>query len=237
MIPSGSFSSGSYCASVHGLIGCISTGPVTVCNPSTGKVTTFPVRTSLGYDPIDDKIKALTVVSTPYRNHDFLMHEVVTLGRRRIFMDTYERLSFIKAPMDVISWEGESILIEYKGKLAFIVRHPYADFESFDLWILEDVKTHDLSNQTFELPFSLGLGTTMTSPGTNKAGEIIFAPKALSPDVQPFYIFYYNVERKDMRRVRLLGIADYEEFRSRYGFANDCYVSISPEHIESIASF
>ncbi|CAH8254027.1 unnamed protein product [Arabidopsis lyrata] len=88
MIPSGSFSSGSYCASVHGLIGCISTGPVTVCNPSTGKVTTFPVRTSLGYDPIDDKIKALTVVSTPYRNHDFLMHEVVTLGRRRIFMDT-----------------------------------------------------------------------------------------------------------------------------------------------------
>ncbi|CAH8253983.1 unnamed protein product [Arabidopsis lyrata] len=148
----------------------------------------------------------------------------------------YERLSFIKAPMDVVCLEGDSILIEYKGKFASIVRHPYADFHSFDLWILEDVKTHDWSKQTFQLPFSLGLGTKMTSPGINKAGEIIFAPKTLSRDVQPFYIFYYNVERKDMRKVMLKGIADDEQFRRRYGLAGNCYVHISPEHVESIAS-
>jgi len=85
--------------------------------------------------------------------------------------------------------------------------------------MLEDVKTHDWSKQTFELPFSLRLGTNVTSPGTNKAGEIIFAPKTLS--------------REDIRRVRLLGIGNNEEFRSRYGFVNGCYVSISPEHIAS----
>jgi len=45
-------------------------------------------------------------------------------------------------------------------------------FQSFDLWILEDVKTHDWPNLTFELPFSLGSGTNMTPPGTNKAGVV-----------------------------------------------------------------
>ncbi|XP_020866091.1 F-box protein At1g30790-like [Arabidopsis lyrata subsp. lyrata] len=149
----------------------------------------------------------------------------------------FETLSFIEAPRPVVWWGGESILMEYKGKLASITRHPYADFQSFDLWILEDVKTHDWSKQTFQLPFSLGMGKNITSPGTNKAGEIIFAPKLLSyNDVQPYYIFYYNVERKDIRRVRLLGIADDEEFRHRYGIAGECYVWISPEHIESIAT-
>ncbi|XP_019099284.1 PREDICTED: F-box protein At1g30790-like [Camelina sativa] len=148
----------------------------------------------------------------------------------------FETISFIKAPLPVVCWEGESILIEYKGKLASVARNPYADFRSFDLWILEDVTTHDWSKQTSELPFSLGPGRCMTSPGTNKAGEIIFAPKTLSAYVEPFYIYYYNVGRKDIRSVRLLGIADDEEFRRRYGITGECYVSISPQHVESIAS-
>ncbi|KAL1201064.1 F-box protein [Cardamine amara subsp. amara] len=150
----------------------------------------------------------------------------------------HEKLSFIKAPLSVICWEGESILINYKGKLASIARHPYATFQSFDLWILEDVKKQDWSRQSFQLPFSLGMGKDFTSPGTNKAGEIIFAPKLLPLKVQPFYIFYYNVDRKDIRRVRLLGIADDQDFRHRYGIGigSYCYVSISAQHVESIAS-
>ena len=53
----------------------------------------------------------------------------------------YERLSFIKVPRDVLVRECESILIEYKGKLASIARNPLS-FSSFDLWILENVKKH-----------------------------------------------------------------------------------------------
>ncbi|XP_010480776.1 PREDICTED: F-box protein At1g30790-like [Camelina sativa] len=274
-------SNASSCQSVHGLIGCISSFPFIVCNPSTNKFTTLPcagARTSWGYDPVGDQFKALTMVSYPHQPHDSLVYEVLTLGggesswtRNRFtspphftvtkskcingfvyyaawtptrtkspvivcFDVRYERLSFIKAPMAVVCWEGESILIEYKAKLASVARHPHADFRSFDLWILEDVTTHDWSKQTFELPFSLGMGRNITSPGTNKAGEIIFAPKRLSNDVQPYYIFYYNVDRKDMRRVWLLGIADDEEFRRRYRITGQCYVSISPQHVESIAS-
>ncbi|ESQ33847.1 hypothetical protein EUTSA_v10009903mg, partial [Eutrema salsugineum] len=152
---------------------------------------------------------------------------------------TSESISFIKAPMAAVVWGSNSILIEYKGKLACIARQPYAKdgfayFHGFHLWILEDLQKHDWSKQSFELPFSLGLD--ITSPGTNKAGEIIFAPKYLSRNAQPFYIFYYNLERKDMRRVRLLGISDDEELRRVYGFQLQCRVYISPEHVETIAS-
>ncbi|EFH69905.1 predicted protein [Arabidopsis lyrata subsp. lyrata] len=215
------------------------------------------------YDLVGDHFKVFDLVTSPDQFLGFLVHEVITLGRggrgetpnqvttapyypvtnngfcingflyyaawaRRMRMDP--RLGML------VAWESDSVLIEYKGKLASIVRDPLS-FSRFDLWILEDVKKHDWSKQTFELPFPLV--NRMTSPGTNKAGEIIFAPMFLPYDVeQPFFVFYYNVERKDIRRVRLQGIADNKEFRHRYGLivAAHMSVSISPEHIESIAS-
>lgn len=287
-IPSASLDHASKCASVHGFVGFRNGGQFLVCNPSTGKVVTLPCngsRTSFGYDPVDNLFKALTLVTPPYQcHHDFLVHEVLTLGgggggegswsinkvtslpyfpvteglciggfvyqcawapRHRMdpvvvcFDVRYERLSLIKAPRDVVVWESGSLLIEYNGKFGCIVltNNPLAPLSpssrSFDLWVLEDVEKQDWSKQTFDLPFSL---VNMTSPGTNEAGEIIFAPKSLSPIVQPFYVYYYNVQRKDMRSVRLQGIADDEGFRRRFGLVDECFVSISPKHVESIAS-
>ncbi|KAF2553630.1 hypothetical protein F2Q68_00034934, partial [Brassica cretica] len=78
----------------------------------------------------------------------------------------------------------------------------------------EDVKKGVWSKQTFDLSYDL---VNMTSPGTNKAGEIIFAPTKLSHCAQPFYIFHYNTQKKDLRRVRIHGIADDEGFRRHYG--------------------
>uniref|UniRef100_A0A1J3IRG2 F-box protein n=1 Tax=Noccaea caerulescens TaxID=107243 RepID=A0A1J3IRG2_NOCCA len=279
-IPSVTLAHGSKCTSVHGFVGCCYGLQFTVCNPSTGKVITFPcngARTSLGYDPVDDQFKALTLVSSPEQYHSFLVHEVITVGgggvvsRSEITSSPYypitkgiciggfvyygawapilrttpvfvcfdvrnERLSFITTPKDVLVWECDTVLIEYKGKLAAIVRYPFAPFHRFDLWILEDVKKHDWSKQTFELPFSPGMGRDMTSQGTNKAGEIIFSPTTLPYHVEPFYIFYYNPDRKDMRRVRIHGIADTEEFRRRYALTHFCCVSVSPQHVESVAA-
>ncbi|CAH8254030.1 unnamed protein product [Arabidopsis lyrata] len=190
------------------------------------------------YDLVGDHFKVFDLVTSPDQFLGFLVHEVITLGRggrgetpnQVTTAPYYPRLGML------VAWESDSVLIEYKGKLASIVRDPLS-FSRFDLWILEDVKKHDWSKQTFELPFPLV--NRMTSPGTNKAGEIIFAPMFLPYDVeQPFFVFYYNVERKDIRRVRLQGIADNKEFRHRYGLivAAHMSVSISPEHIESIAS-
>ncbi|KAG7656091.1 hypothetical protein ISN44_As01g031030 [Arabidopsis suecica] len=73
---------------------------------------------------------------------------------------------------------------------------------------------------------------------TNKAGEIIIAPKRLSLNFRPFYIFYYNVETKNMRRVKLLGFGDSEEFRRSYGFertagSRESLVLIAHNHTSS----
>ncbi|KAG2266182.1 hypothetical protein Bca52824_073261 [Brassica carinata] len=85
---------------------------------------------------------------------------------------------------------------------------------------------------------TLGGGSWRHIEGTNKDGEIIMAPTSLSPEIGPFYIFYYNVKTQNVRRVRLLGIGDNKEFRRSYGFLKqrDCFVRIAPQHVHSIAS-
>ncbi|XP_023634266.1 F-box protein At1g30790-like [Capsella rubella] len=107
----------------------------------------------------------------------------------------HKKIRFIKAPRNVVFWETESILMDYRRKLASVLVNPYSSFRIFGLLILEDTIKHEWSKQTFELP--------------NKAGEIMFSPNTLPPVDKPFFIFYYNVENKDMRRVRLHGVATY----------------------------
>lgn len=198
-IPGVSMSLVSMCPSVHGFVTHSYVDRFTICNPSTGQALTIPCkrsRTSLGYDPVEDQFKALTLVSSIHHLHDegSLVHEVITgIGggesRHEVtsplyypvkngpcingfmyygawaprlrtnpvivcFDVRYERLSFIKAPKDVVFFGSDSILIEYNGKLASIVRYPLS-FSSFDLWILEDVEKQEWSKQTFELPYSL----------------------------------------------------------------------------------
>ncbi|CAG7901191.1 hypothetical protein HID58_025263 [Brassica napus] len=152
-----------------------------------------------------------------------------------------EKLSFIQAHETLLRWGKDSIFIDYNGKLASIVRYPYDRFNSFDLWILEDPVKHEWSKQHCVFPSSVWdsvWGFEMSFPGTNKDGEIIMAPTSLSPEVGPFYIFYYNVKTQNVRRVRLLGIGDNKEFRRSYGFLKqrDCFVRIAPQHVHSIAS-
>ncbi|CAH8302543.1 unnamed protein product [Eruca vesicaria subsp. sativa] len=79
----------------------------------------------------------------------------------------------------------------------------------------------------------------MSFRGTNKAGEIIIVPSVVSAvKVQSFYIFYYNVRTNNVKRVRLLGIGDNEEFRCSYGFVDyECFVCVTPHHVDSIAFF
>ena len=153
-------------------------------------------------------------------------------------------LSFITTPPEVLVWRAFTSLIEYKGKPAVVVpnclRVSGSSFNCFNLWILEDVTKHEWSKQTFELPlylpFTLGMGQRMISQGTNKAGEIIFSPTTLPGRAKPFYVFYFNPDTKSTRRVRIHGVADTEEFWSRYGLTDVCRASFSPQHADSIAS-
>uniref|UniRef100_A0A1J3GN26 F-box protein n=1 Tax=Noccaea caerulescens TaxID=107243 RepID=A0A1J3GN26_NOCCA len=280
-IPSLTTTYRSKCPSVHGFVACCYINRLTICNPGTGQVVTLPSkgdRTSLGYDPVNQQFKALTLLTTRDGGFDrFTQHEVITLGgrggessrsmvtsrpylpitnglclngfvyygawetRKRTktvivcFDVRNEEFSFVTTPLDVLKRQCESELIEYKGKLAAVVTHDHPTiFGGFDLWILEDVKEHEWSRQTFKLPYDL---SNVTCPGTNKAGEIVFATKRLSlSPPQPSYFYYYNLQTKDMRRVRIQWVADDQGFRRRFKFSGDCNVSVSLQHVDSIAS-
>ncbi|EOA39134.1 hypothetical protein CARUB_v10012056mg [Capsella rubella] len=285
VLPSLSFSyhSGS-CTSLHGILAVEADYRLTICNPSTEQAIKLPkASTFVGYDPIDDQYKALSMdTRTRDDPSGYLEHKVLTLGGGQgwrtiddtpfyreilssvcingfLYYGTYcltqmydqvmvcfdvrsEKLSFITTPKDVLQWGKQSIFIEYKGKLASIVRFPHGAFRSFDLWILEDVQRHEWSKRTCVIPISVWDDVEpgrMSFPGTNKAGEIIMAPSLLSCIVRPFYIFYYNVETRNIRRVRLLGIGDDKEFRRCYGLGKntDCFVNIAHQHVESISFF
>ncbi|KAL0655794.1 hypothetical protein Bca4012_076378 [Brassica carinata] len=246
-------------ASLHGFLTVDVHGGLMVCNPSMEQVIKLHSSTRfVGYDPIEGQHKALFVESRDHRSsvHRHLDHKVLTLGGgswRHIegtpgpnpvmvcFDVRTEKLSFIQAHAPLVKWGKYSIFIDYNGKLASIVRYPYDRFNSFDLWILEDPEKHEWSKQHCVFPSSVWdyvWGLEMSFPGTNKDGEIIMAPTSLSPEIGPFYIFYYNVKTQNVRRVRLLGIGDNKEFRRSYGFLKqrDCFVRIAPQHVHSIAS-
>ncbi|CAA7048022.1 unnamed protein product [Microthlaspi erraticum] len=247
-IPSLRLAHGYTCPSVHGFVSC--------CHGLQFTISLIPVACEYGYDGFiiirlgggggGGAQSRSAVTSPPYRPlskglciDGFLYYGAVTQSETPVIMCfdvRNENISFITTPKDVLHLDRNSVLIEYKGKLAAIVGHclPF-NFRGFDLWILEDVKKHEWSKQTFELPYCL---LDMTSPGTNKAGEIIFAPLKLSLDnLRPFfYIVVYNVARKDVRRVRIQGFADDEGFRRHYGLVGFCNVSVSPQHVQSIAS-
>ncbi|WZZ03809.1 hypothetical protein YC2023_089730 [Brassica napus] len=104
-----------------------------------------------------------------------------------------------------------------------------------------DAQKHEWSKQTCVFPSSAWESVScrrMSFQGTNKAGEIIIVPSVVNTiKVQPFYIFYYNVTTNNVRRVRLLGIGDNEEFQRSYGFVGgyECFVRVAPHHVDSIA--
>ncbi|KAJ0236975.1 F-box domain-containing protein [Hirschfeldia incana] len=153
-----------------------------------------------------------------------------------------EKVSFIQAPSAVVLCGKDAIFIEYNGKLASIFVHP-PDARSipFALWILEDAQKHEWSKQSCLFPSSAWESVScrrMSFHGANTAGEIIISTSVVNTlKVQPFYIFYYNVRTNCVRRVRLLGIGDNEEFQRSYGFQNgyECYVRVAPHHLDSIA--
>ncbi|KAL1188056.1 F-box protein [Cardamine amara subsp. amara] len=154
-----------------------------------------------------------------------------------------EKICLMNPPFSIKYWDHDhgTNLINYKGKLAVIcttglrASHGYG----FILRILENVEKREWSKKTYKFPQSW-LNSTMISSysyiGINKTGEIILAPNVLPRNLEPFYIFYCDVTSQDIRRVRLEGIADDEEFMRHYGIGDKSvrYGYISSEYFEDI---
>ncbi|EFH68110.1 hypothetical protein ARALYDRAFT_892576 [Arabidopsis lyrata subsp. lyrata] len=102
-------------------------------------------------------------------------------------------------------------LFNCKGKLG-VHQHigMWCEVKSFALWVLEDAGEHKWSKRIFILPsivrFQMFVGMTGT-------GEIVFSPcKSFQPN--PFYIFFYNIERNTVTRIHIQGFEEFEHHRT-----------------------
>ncbi|CAA7027269.1 unnamed protein product [Microthlaspi erraticum] len=107
-----------------------------------------------------------------------------------------ESFSYIKVKNTLIKAVKDGTLINYNGKLgAVLTKGP-----RFNMWVLEDIEKEEWSEHTFVLPPSCQymIGNNYLSfVGVTCGNEIVLSLlyKMSSQNV-PYYIYYYNVERK-----------------------------------------
>ncbi|XP_019087514.1 PREDICTED: F-box protein At3g49450-like [Camelina sativa] len=117
-----------------------------------------------------------------------------------------EKFTFINQALDnKVEWS--STLINYTGKLG-VLRHDYFDRNTtnLELWVLDDIEKHKWLIKIHVFPplwRKLVPYTRLNIVGMTDNGEFVFSTALLR---DPFYIFYYNVEKNTIVRVEIQGI-------------------------------
>ncbi|KAF8092259.1 hypothetical protein N665_0420s0022 [Sinapis alba] len=216
------------------------------------------LRSFLGYDPIEKKFKVLCMTVTRYRRQvRSREHHVLTLGKgnlswRKIECDsTYfpqkhnkgicingilyyvaqKNFTNVIACFDVKSEKFRFVEIEYslwtminyQGKLGVLV-HGSSDGDL--LLVLDDTEKEKWSKHILSFPDRV-IWNLKSVWGT-ATGEIVWAQW---PWIQPFYVYFYNVERQSVRRVEIQGI---EENVFMHPADRPSEVFTFPNHVENL---
>lgn len=216
------------------------------------------LRSFLGYDPIEKQFKVLCMTVTRYGNK-FNSRElhVLTLGKgnltwRKIECDfpyvhqkhkkgicingilyfaAQKNTTNVIACFDVKSEKFRFIqidynflsIIKYKGKLGVLI------LDSVNgnlLWVLDNTEKGKWSKHSLFFPDRIFWN--LKSVWGTDTGEIVWAQW---PWKQPFYVFYYNVERQSVRRVEIQGI---EENVFMHPAERPAEVFTFPNHVENL---
>ncbi|XP_013629717.1 PREDICTED: F-box protein At1g30790-like [Brassica oleracea var. oleracea] len=143
-----------------------------------------------------------------------------------------EKIDFIKIPKlesYMFSTAYRSIFINYKGKLARIDCSFPENFMT--LWVFEDAEKQEWSSMTCVLPSQWKYLTAshLMSEGVIRTGELVVFSVLLDSS-KPFYVCYYDFNKKIIRKVEILGMKD-GDFRGIHGTS---WMSCFPGHIENI---
>ncbi|XP_020869783.1 F-box only protein 12-like [Arabidopsis lyrata subsp. lyrata] len=97
-------------------------------------------------------------------------------------------------------------LINYKGKLCEInVEYAYDGRfpPKLSMWVLEDVEKPEWSKYVYSLDVESKVASYLYVSGMTATGDIVLLMDNTS---NPFYVFYFNPERKTLQIVEILGI-------------------------------
>ncbi|CAL9216879.1 unnamed protein product, partial [Arabidopsis halleri] len=96
-------------------------------------------------------------------------------------------------------------LINYEGKLCEInVEYAYDGRfpPKLSMWVLEDVEKPEWSKYVYSLDVESKVASYLYVSGMTATGEIVLSEKYTS---NPFYVFYFNPERKTLQSVEIQG--------------------------------
>ncbi|KAL9299597.1 putative F-box protein [Arabidopsis thaliana] len=114
-------------------------------------------------------------------------------------------------------------LINYKGKLAVIfwddddVKDDAID--EMHVWVLEDVEKKEWSKYAYTWTEDKLYRSQVSVVGMTASGEIVFSMRKYTSE-QPFYVYYFNPERNNLRRVEIQGFEAFTKFGTVYTFVD-----------------
>ncbi|CAA7014185.1 unnamed protein product [Microthlaspi erraticum] len=126
-----------------------------------------------------------------------------------------EGFKFVSA--DCFSVPHSTRLVNYKGKLGGI-ELTYGDDDAVVLTVrvLEDAERCEWSEFVYTLPENEVFVTDVFVVGMTGAGEIVLSDRFTW---KPFYVFYFDPERKTLQAVEVRGVGEYSE-----AFESECSV-------------
>lgn len=137
---------------------------------------------------------------------------------------------------------SDSTLVNYKGKLCALLTGGTDELTKestcFELWVLVDAEKHEWSKHVYTLPDSwkdvIGDDKSyyfreakLYFVGMTVTNEVVLSPRYL-PD--PFYVFYYNLKRKTIKRVEIQGMDAFKDSKVSYPHK----VNICLNHVEDV---
>ncbi|CAA7061310.1 unnamed protein product [Microthlaspi erraticum] len=148
------------------------------------------------------------------------------------YLASFDQTSYVIICFDVRSEKFKFIdiecfhdkLINYKGKLGVIQWKCVGDDSSIELTmvVLEDVEKREWSKHVYILPDDIKIvnWNLISIAGVTALGEIVLS---INPISKPFYVFYYNPERNDLRCVEIQGFGE-----------NHGRVKVIVDHVEDL---
>ncbi|XP_010520306.1 PREDICTED: putative F-box protein At1g32660 isoform X3 [Tarenaya hassleriana] len=216
--------------SIHGLFCSQNAHELSICNPATKKFVTLPeigskktlMYSFFGYDHVSHQYKVLSITHNP--NYDQVVREE---------SDTEHWVFTLSSSQK--EWRK---IKDHDGKLAIISYHTFGVTFGFEFYVLEDVgKEEEWSKKAYVSPSygDLQWETTLCFLGASKHTKEIVLVRRYDEETESesLYIFYYDWERNNIRRVEIKGNEEFRRLSRQVGsFCNA--IMLFPDLSESI---
>ncbi|EOA32769.1 hypothetical protein CARUB_v10016075mg [Capsella rubella] len=168
----------------------------------------------------DDVTLHYVIVCFDVRSEEFTFIEV----------ERFCRLINYKGKLAVIYWEDDEDVYEICNGSKDLEKYLEENLEvdatnELHVWVLEDVEKQEWSRYAYTWTDDKFFRRHVSFAGATVLGEIVFSVRKYTPK-QPFYVYYFNPERKTLQRVEIQGFGE--------AFKTSCSIRTFVNHVEDL---